>query len=169
MGPFFYQTMGAWPVAIKYSLVLEKCLQPQKPRWAARGLGWGAFRMQCFSASINSSFFCAYAPHNKNTTCDRSRLIVRITSSVNASQPWFWWDPAKFERTVKVAFTKNTPWEAHPLRSPCAGKGIPRSVLSSLNILSKLGGKGTPAATEKASPLADSGEADGVIRWEKAD
>src|SRR5690606_40328405 len=47
--------------------------------------------------------------------------------SVNRSQPFFWWEPALPACTVRVAFNNSTPCCAQYVRSPCAGRGKPRS------------------------------------------
>ena len=51
-GVFCYQVIGVRLCCSKKMLVLEKCLQPKKPRWAERGEGCGASSTRCLVLSI---------------------------------------------------------------------------------------------------------------------
>ena len=61
------QSIGAWPISSNARFADEKGLLP-KNFAADNGDGCAAVRMQLRLASINFSFFCAYAPHSMNTT-----------------------------------------------------------------------------------------------------
>ena len=54
-----YQSIGVSECAIRYSLALEKCLQPKKPRYALRGEGCGAFKTKCCVSSMKLPFLWA--------------------------------------------------------------------------------------------------------------
>jgi hypothetical protein len=74
-----------------------------------------------FFPRIVIAFFNAGAPHNKNTTFLHRRSTIRISSSVNSSQPFPLWELASPFRTVRTVLSINTPWYAHFDKFPCVG------------------------------------------------
>ncbi len=64
-----------------------------------------------------------------------------IAASVKVSHPLFWCEPALCASTVKVAFSKSTPWSAQRVRLPDWGMGTPRSECISLKIFINDGAK----------------------------
>ena len=116
-----FQSIGTFPACSSSSLHLEKCLQPRKPLWAERGLGWVEWRMWWRDLSTYAPFFCAYAPHSRKTTPSQLSEIHLMTASVSFSQPRSLWELALAEVTVRTAFRRRTPWSAHPVRWPWSG------------------------------------------------
>lgn len=57
-----YQLMGVLPWAVRYSLALEKCRQPKKPRYADRGEGWGAVSTRWRDLSMKAPLRIASDP-----------------------------------------------------------------------------------------------------------
>lgn len=84
------QLMGSAPCCFKNAFVVEKCLQPINPACALNGDGCAVFKMWWLFTLSSFSFWCAGAPHNRNTTFFVFRPIKRITSSVNCSAKSDW-------------------------------------------------------------------------------
>ena len=126
--------MGAMPCALRYSLVLEKCLQPKNPLKAERGEGCAHSRMRCLFLSMRGFFERALPPQRMNTRCSLRSLRREMTLSVNHVQPQFLCEFAMCARTVRAVLRRSTPSFAHFVRSPESGGVQPTSSLSSLKI-----------------------------------
>ena len=85
--------------------------------------------------------------------CGRAESAARI-ASVTVCQPQPACEFALPPSTVKTGLSRSTPRSAHGVRSPERGIGAPVSLVSSRKIFRKDGGRGTPAGTEKARPMA---------------
>lgn len=59
--------------------------------------------------SMAAPFFCAYAPHSRNTRPCRLALSHLTTASVKVSQPRSLWELARCARTVNTALSNSTP------------------------------------------------------------
>ena len=75
-----------------------------------------------------------------NTTGSSFLFISFIISSVNVSHPLFAWDAGLCSSTVSTALSNNTPSFAHGLSELYSGKGIPKSLSSSLKMFFNDGG-----------------------------
>ena len=116
--PFFYifsicQSIGSLLTEIKKLLILENGLLPKNPLDADSGLGWTEVRIKCLLLVINSFFFIALFPHNKNTTGSSFSLTKEMILSVNTCHPIFLCELASPALTVRDVLSNNTPWSAH--------------------------------------------------------
>lgn len=82
--------MGCTPLAIKKSLVFEKCLHPKKPLYADKGEGCALSKTRWRFSVIKLFLLRAFLPHKIKTTGDGWLLMIFITSSVNSVQPHDW-------------------------------------------------------------------------------
>src|SRR6478672_4538236 len=89
-----------------------------------------------------------------NTTGSGLALISAMILSVNFSQPRSRCEAARPISTVSTLFRRRTPCFAQCSRNPCFAGSMPRSLFSSLKMLTRLGGGGTPGCTEKQRPCA---------------
>lgn len=65
---------------------------PENPRYADRGLGWGASKIR-WAGLFNMAFFIwAGFPHKINTMGLSCSFSTRMAASVNASQPMSLWE-----------------------------------------------------------------------------
>merc|ERR1719424_181330 len=114
------QSMGANPFCSRYSLALEKTLQPRN-FVTERGDGCAASITLCRVREIILPFFCAKPPHRMKTVGVVLASSTRITASVKSCQPSLACELASPLRTVSVALNISTPCRAQPARWPCCG------------------------------------------------
>ena len=128
------QSIGVCPDFTKSSFAFEKHLQPKKPLYAERGLGWGAQSLTCSGLSIAAAFARALAPHSKNTIGVSFLLSSAIIRSVKLSQPLPLWLLGQPSRTVSTALSIKTPCLAQLIRCPLPwGMSISRRRRGSLS------------------------------------
>src|SRR5688572_22183718 len=94
------QSIGSVLLLTRYSLVLEKCLQPRNPLCAERGEGCAAFNTRCFVSSIRACFSWANLPHNKKTRFFLRSDNLLIAAFVNSDHPMREWLMGSCARTV---------------------------------------------------------------------
>ena len=82
-------SIGSVPFSASARLIAENGRLPKNPRYAESGDGCADCMTVCRAVSISGSFFCAGPPQSTNTTGRGNPLTVRMTESVNSSQPCF--------------------------------------------------------------------------------
>ena len=146
--------MADTPLSVKYSLIVEKCLHPKKPRYADNGDGWTDFKLNVFELSMRVLFtMCVRTPKNKY---NRFLIIAYffITVSVNFSQPFFCVILAFVASTLSTLFKSNTPSFAHGLRSPHSPKANTKIIIDFFKYIFKDGGAFNSLIHRKTQPMS---------------
>ena len=104
------------------SLVRENGCEPKKPLWADSGDGCADSMIVWRDVSMSAFLRRAWLPHRMNTTRWSLAATVRMTSSVNVSQPWPWCEAAWPARTVSVVLSSRTPCTGPRLEVAVTGR-----------------------------------------------
>ena len=112
------QSIPGRPAALNAQFARLNGLLSKKPLRADWGEGCDDSMTVCSDSSMSAFFRRAWSPQSMNTTGLSLSFTTRITSSVNASHPFFWCDAATRSRTVKVVLSSSTPLLAHASRFP---------------------------------------------------